>query len=83
MILAVATAALTMDGIDPAVLRYVVVLLAGFALGCVLQWSLYYREIRENREAVKRLDDILTAAREARTAKGQRAAASISGEGPA
>jgi len=64
--LAVATAVLTIDGIDPAVLRYVVVLLAGFALGAVTAWAVYSRELREHRDAARRLGDILEAAREAR-----------------
>jgi hypothetical protein len=66
--LAVATVAFTLDGLDPALFRYVVVFCAGLALGGITVWALCARELRESREAVQRLDDILTAAREARAA---------------
>ena len=58
---AVATVAYVLDGFDPAMFRYVAVLVVGLALGGVTVWALCARELRDSREAVQRLDDILTA----------------------
>jgi len=53
------------------VLRYVVVFVAGLALGAVTAWAVYSRELREHRDAARRLGDILEAAREARQGRSR------------
>jgi hypothetical protein len=67
------TASVALDGFDPDLLRYVIVLFVGLALGGATVWAACARELQEHRDAVARLAAILEAAREARaTAKGRR-----------
>ena len=57
--IAVATATVALDGIDPGLLRYVAVLLVGLALGYTLCWTTTARELRAMRSTVRRTARIL------------------------
>lgn len=57
--LAVATAAVAMDGIDPEVLRFVVVLLVGLVLGALLSYALLYRRLTRSEHLARVLWDRL------------------------
>ena len=68
--IAVATAAVALDSIDPWLLRYVVVLLVGLALGYTLCWATTAQELRAMRSTVRRTARIIALLDETRRGGG-------------